>query len=116
MGNKKDLEIVADVIGLNHESVHSKKGLKIKQPSNYNPSWFKWWNPKLSNNDAMDLAMKLGICIHPDVFLNGEPATETFIAKSNHSCIEKHERNPEAATRLAIFNTALNHIKGKNDE
>ena len=60
------------------------------------------WNPLTDDGDALRLAVKLGLCVQ---VLNQYGETQVF-RKTGYT-LEKHGTDPDAATRRAVFRTAV---------
>lgn len=113
------LKQVAKAAGVSHQNIYySDKGLRIGEYSGGYALQITWWDPQRNNADSLDLAVRMKVCVHTDVEVDGEPATSAHIFGMPF-CTEKHFSNPLAATRLAIFRAVIEYLskeeEGKND-
>lgn len=107
------LELAAKAAGIKYDAEASKPhpksgafwGLWLvfdHEPSEYDR---RYWNPLTDDGDALRLAVKLGIWVHP--------GRHTQEAIGHRAIYERHDGNePEAATRRAIVRAAAAIGKG----
>ncbi|MDO8251386.1 MAG: hypothetical protein Q7T78_16935 [Rhodoferax sp.] len=98
MNNKELLELAAKAAGVEGtwkcNSASGYSGIDVNDPDSI------YWNPLEDDGDAFRLAVKLNLS------LSQSPFQDAQVQGDYGSCIEAHDGDPYAATRLAIVRAA----------
>jgi hypothetical protein len=95
-------------------------GIKILQKSNggywmieFHERGMRGWNPKLDDGDSRRLATSFYLVVASMKAQGDKPAfTSVYHFNGAEHVVEPHNGDPDAATRLAVWNCALEIAKG----